>query len=385
MAIARITCLCLALIAAPLASEQPPAEPWNTLKNQNILTWSQSQMRQGFPNIDQVKPVRFIPASNAPMPLPEAPWPGTDEWATRMADLNLAGLLVIENGTVRYEHYRQGHKASQPWMSFSVTKSVVSMLFGAALKDGDIRSLDDMVSDYVPEFHNSAYASVTIEDLLRMRSGVAWSEAYDDPASDVSRLDNARESEILRHLASLPRAAPPGATFNYNTGETILAGVILSRAVGTSLSAYLANKIWVANGMASEANWALMGAGGGEMGGCCISATLKDYGRLGMLALDNWLGNDSPSELPAGWLRASTTPASDAPNYGFFWWLGDGNEFRASGIFGQAIHVLPDHRLVIAMHGLWPSAVDEDLSSKREALIDAIKDRASSARQADLH
>ncbi|MDR9390023.1 MAG: serine hydrolase domain-containing protein [Wenzhouxiangella sp.] len=392
MRVTQLACLLLtlacALAAAPLAAERsatadpltPPELSWAVLEQQNVLTWSQAQMRVGFPNIDQISPVRRILASQTPKPLPVALWPATQSWADDMDALHLTGLLVIEDGVIRYEQYRQGHTAEQPWMSFSVTKSVVSMLYGAALKDGFIQSLDQTVSAYLPQFDNTAYAEVTLRDLLRMQSGVAWREVYDDPNSDVSRLDNAKEADILAHLASLPRAHPPGTTFNYNTGETTLAGVILARAVGQSLSAYLADTIWQPYGMASPAHWALMGTDGGEMGGCCISATLTDYGRLGLMALNNWRGDGAEDPLPAGWLRQATTPSPNAPHYGYFWWLEDGNDFRAAGIFGQAIHISPESNLVIAMHGAWPSAVDEALADKRRALIAEIKAKASRAR-----
>jgi CubicO group peptidase (beta-lactamase class C family) len=352
MRVTQLACLLLtlacAMAAAPLAAERsatadPPTPhelSWAVLEQQNVLTWSQAQMRVGFPNIDQISPVRRILASQTPKPLPVALWPATQSWADDMDALHLAGLLVIEDGVIRYEQYRQGHTAEQPWMSFSVTKSVVSMLYGAALKDGFIQSLDQTVSAYLPRFDNTAYAEVTLRDLLRMQSGVAWREVYDDP-----------------------RAHPPGTTFNYNTGETTLAGVILARAVGQSLSAYLADTIWQPYGMASPAHWALMGTDGGEMGGCCISATLTDYGRLGLLALNNWHGDGAEDPLPAGWLRQATTPSPNAPHYGYFWWLEDGNDFRAAGIFGQAIHISPESNLVIAMHGAWPSSITSALGS----------------------
>ncbi len=385
--VSRIAGLVITLSATPLFSQpatdtplgQAPALSWETLADQNVLTWSQAQMRVGFPNIARIDPVRSIPASETRQPLPVALWPDTQRWDHWMDELHLAGLLIIENGVIRYENYSQGHAADQPWMSFSVTKSVMSMLYGAALKAGTIASLDQTVADYLPAFEDTAYADVALRDLLRMHSGVSWREDYDDPTSDVARLDNATETQVIAHLASLPRAHPPGTTFNYNTGETILAGMVLARAVDMSLSAYLSQTIWQPRGLSPQANWALMGVDGGEMGGCCISATLRDYGRLGLLAANNWLGQAKDDPLPNGWLKQATTPSPDAPQYGYFWWLEDNQDFRAAGIFGQGIYVSPESHLVIAMHGLWPAAVDETLSEKRRALIEAIKAKTSSA------
>lgn len=358
--------------------ESAPAELWNQLRGKNILTWTPQEQRLGYPNIRSINPVRDIPASEHTWVLEPALWPEDSDWADQMEALHLAGLLVIQDGKIRLEKYRQGHNENQRWMSFSIAKSVVSLLYGVAISEGLIQSLEERVSDYLPQFADTGYGDVELRHLLHMASGVRWSEDYQDPHSDVAKLDNATEAEVLAHLASLPAIHAPGTVFNYNTGETILAGAILAKAVGMNLSEFLSSRIWSPAGMEHDADWALMGAGGAEMGGCCISATLRDYGRLGLLTLSA-KANNHPGSAPVthAWMQESTTPSPAAPYYGYFWWLTGEDDYRASGIYGQAIHVSPSHNLVIAMHGLWPNAVDDELSEKRRALVAAIKRAAT--------
>jgi len=365
-------------LAQASASDSKPStshaqSKWQSHREKNILQWTPEEQRSGYPNIRAINPTREIPASKQPLILPEDLWAETPDWDAKMNELHLAGLLVIEDGKIRYENYQQGHSATDRWMSFSIAKSVVSLLYGIAIEEGHIESLDDTVATYLPQFSDTAYGEVAIRDLLQMASGVQWNEDYQDPNSDVAALDNASEEEVLSHLASLPRLYPAGSVFNYNTGETILAGAILAEAVGMSLSEYLQTRLWSPFGMSANADWALMDEGGAEMGGCCISATLRDYGRIGLFALRSGALDPNHLLVPKGWMTESTTPSPAADYYGYFWWLSDDGDYRASGIFGQGIHISPENDLVVAMHGLWPQAVDPNLSAKRAQLIESIK------------
>ena len=133
-----------------------------------------------------------------------------------------------------------GRKPEDRWTSFSVAKSVTSTLVGAAIKDGKIRSLAAPVTDYIPELKGSGYDGVTVRQLLTMSSGVKWNEDYADPNSDVAKSTTmAMEpgvNPLVRYMSRLPRANTPGTKFNYNTGETDLVGVLVSKATGKTLS-----------------------------------------------------------------------------------------------------------------------------------------------------
>lgn len=322
-----------------------------------ILFWSQAQKVAGFRNMDKIVWTREVRAGDKVLPLPEA---GADlsgfefrhngnsmSVADYFNSQNVAGLLVIKDGKIVYERYGLGNTRNTRWLSFSVTKSVVSMLVGAAISDGFIAGIDEPVSDYLPRLKGSAYDQVTIGNVLQMSSGVEWNEDYADPQSDIARADLSTLG-TFRQLRQKQVVAPPGEKFNYNTAETNLVGTLLRSAVGNNLSTYLSEKIWRPFGMQADANWMLSEPGGGENGGCCISATLRDYGRIGMFALANGRLADGTEVLPSDWMARSVAPSPGNKDYGYLWWLNDGGSFRAQGIFGQDIFIDPNSRIVIA-------------------------------------
>ncbi|MEM9057905.1 MAG: serine hydrolase domain-containing protein [Pseudomonadota bacterium] len=283
------------------------------------------------------------------------------------------GFLVWQ-GDVLFERYANGHDATTPWVSFSVAKSVTSMLIGAAIKDGYIESVDEPVVNYVPRFRGTGYEGATLRDVLQMASGVNWNEDYADPNSDVSRAGGANGVELVRYLARLERVRPPGEAFNYNTGETNLVGEILRAAIGNNAATYLTHKIWRPFGMESDATWLLGKAGGGETGGCCLNVTLRDYARLGIFALRGGRLADGTAVLPDDWLRDSTKPSPGEAGYGYLWWLDEGTSFRARGIFGQQIFIDPARQLVIAIHSNAPAAVDTEYHAHLERVVAAVAD-----------
>jgi CubicO group peptidase (beta-lactamase class C family) len=160
-------------------------------------------------------------------------------------------------------------------------------------------------------------------------------------------------------MSQLKKKSPAGEVFNYNTGETSLAGALLRAAVGNNLSVYLQRKIWQPFGMESDANWLLSAADGEEIGGCCISATLRDYGRLGLFALANGRLKDGTAILPEGWMGESVAASKGSKGYGYYWWLQEKGAYAAEGVFGQFIWVDPKRNVVIAMQSAWPSAWED--------------------------
>ncbi len=266
-----------------------------------------------------------------------------------------AGLLVIKDGIIRYEEYGLGNDETSLWVSFSMSKSVTSMLLGTAIRDGYIQSVDDSVTDYLPLLKNSAYETASIRDVLQMASGVAWNEDYVDPQSDVLSYPAMDVVEMLQFLGNKPRVAEPGSEFNYNTGETDLVGALVRAAIGNNLSDYLEYKIWQPFGMEADAFWATHGPAG-ERGGCCLNVTLRDYGRIGLFALTGGYLPDGAAVLPEQWLADSTTPSPAYDGYGYLWWLSDNGSYDARGIYGQGIHINPAEQLVIAVLSAWDQA-----------------------------
>ena len=373
-----------ALVAlAACQSAHPPApkaaEDWSGFGDlEHVLKWTPEQQLRGYRNMDRIYPTRPVPASAHPFPLPDQPADFSGLRYTVDADTfdvnafvshnHIVGLLAIRDGNVALERYAQGNARDTRWYSFSVAKSVVSMLVGSAVRDGFIPSIDVPVSNFLPVLGGSAYDDVTLRQAMTMSSGVAWDEDYTDPQSDIAQTGGSA-LDRLRYLLRKPRVAPPGSTFNYNTEETNLVGAVLRAAIGNNLATYLDDKIWRRFGMEHDANWLLLSESGAEHGGCCLSATLRDYGRLGLFAMHNGRITDGSSVLPERWMKASTTPSATNDGYGLLWWLRRDHAFVAVGIYGQAIYINPPCRLVVVTHSAWPRATDHKLSAHREAFF----------------
>ena len=351
-----------------------------------VLFWQGDAQISGFRNMTLINPAREISAGDNVLELPRAPADldavtgeaagmrmSTGEYFTKQ---RVAGLLVIKDGRIVYERYGLGNDETTRWVSFSVAKSVVSMLFGAAVKDGYIKSVDESVTDYLPRLKGSSYDQSTIRNLLQMASGVVWNEDYADPESDVATATY-QTLNLYEYLRHKPRNAKPGERFNYNTAETNLAGTLLRSAIGNNLSTYLTDKIWKPFGMEADAYWQLTESGGGEFGGCCINATLRDYGRLGLFALANGRLADGTEVLPASWMAESIAPSKGYNGYGYFWWLTAAGAYQAMGIFGQGIYIDPARNVVIALHSARTSASKDSDWELQNALFSALADAVS--------
>lgn len=327
-----------------------------------------------FRNIDRLFPSRIIAHGATVSPLQSAPVPlttfscvsrGTTYTLEQYMDRNrISGLLVLKNGRVALEQYALGATPETHWMSMSMAKSITSTLIGVAIREGRIRSLDDLVTRYVPSLEKSAYDGVTIRNVLMMASGVSWNETYTDTSSDRRHLLEAqigqRPGVALALMAALPRAAAPGARFNYSTGETLVAGEVVRGAVGISLSDYLSERIWKPVGMESDGTWWLDSPEGHEIGASGITATLRDYARFGQFILaDGVVGGRRL--LPDGWVTEASAPKSyggRTAQYGYMWWpippsagAIHAGAFEAQGIFGQYLYINRAEQVVIVQLG----------------------------------
>jgi CubicO group peptidase (beta-lactamase class C family) len=375
----------LTVAVTSLNAQAPFVDPADDADNlgppEKILFWTPEQQVAGYRNINKVAPTRIIVAARTPLDLPEALVDlGPVQIQTESDSMNLdeyfvqrnvAGLLVLKDGKIAYERYGLGNTRDSRWISFSVTKSVVSMLVGAAIRDGYIESVDEMVSDYLPRLKGSPYDQSSIRNILQMASGVQWNEDYADPASDVNSA-SWQTVALYDYLSQKQRDSAPGEVFNYNTAETNLVGTLLRSAIGNNLSTYLQDKIWQPFGMEADAYWTLTEPGGGEFGGCCINATLRDYGRLGLFALNEGRLPDGTAVLPDGWMNQSATPSPAYPGYGYLWWLGNTGTYRAIGIFGQGICVHPEQNVVVALHSARAVASRDEDWALQAALCDAL-------------
>lgn len=383
-----------ALVAAGLFTAPATAQVALKPDTPHLLFWSPEQQARWYPAMETIYESRPI-ASGARVhafPLAARKIDPTFNHADRtwtvdqyMEAYRVSGLLVIQDGKVLLEKYGLGRGPKDRWTSFSVAKSVTATLVGAAIQDGYIKSLQTPVSDILPELKGSAYDGVSVRQLLMMSSGVRWSEDYSDPNSDVAKgpsegvtLAEGKPglNPVVAYMRTLPRAHAPGTVFNYNTGETDLVGILLARAVGKGLAEYASEKIWKPYGMEAEGLW-VTDPGGLERGGCCMSMTLRDYGRIGQFVLDDGVIDGRPV-LPPGWAREATSKQIEngQAGYGYFWWMQPNGAYQATGIFGQSITTFRQDRIIIVVNSAWPRSGGPDLRDGRTALINALRQAA---------
>jgi CubicO group peptidase (beta-lactamase class C family) len=353
----------------------------NLPTDRNVLFWSIPQRDAAFRTMDRLPALakaNIIEAGDNVYPLPKGA-PLTIDVDAYMKAQRTAGLVIVQDGKIRLERYGLDFDGNGKWTSFSVAKSFTSTMVGAAIKDGHIKSLDDKVTQYIPEMKGSAYDDVTIAQLLTMTSGVKWNEDYGDPKSDVARFNEHKAEPgidaTVSYMRKLPREAPAGTKWVYKTGETNLIGVLVSKATGKKLSDYLSEKVWAPLGMEQDASW-LLGSTGHEISGCCMQASTRDFARFGQFILGGAMIGGK-SVVPDGWIAKATTKQAGIGNpgkgYGYQWWTYDDGSYAAQGIFGQGIFIDPKRRLVIASNSNWPSATDPKASEGREAFYISVQ------------
>ena len=349
---------------------------FNIPTDRDVLFWSISQRDATFRAMDRIPFLaksRIISAGKDVYPLPKgAPLDVGIDVDAYMKDQRTAGLVIIQDRKIRLEKYGLDFSGDGRWTSFSVAKSFTSTLVGAAIKDGYIKSIDDKVSDYIPDLKGSVYDDVTIKQLLTMTSGVKWNEDYADPKSDVALfMEHKAEPGIdvtVSYMRKLKREAPPGTKWVYKTGETNLIGVLVSSATKKNLSEYLSEKVWRPFGMEQDASW-LLGSTGHEISGCCLQASTRDFARFGLFILGGGIA-EGKSVLPDGWIAAATTKHADTDEagygYGYQWWSMNDGSYAARGIFGQGIFIDPKRKLIVASNSNWPKATDRQGGDQEE-------------------
>jgi len=277
-----------------------------------------------------------------------------------LADTGTQAFLVIQNDQVIYERYFKGLQRDSVVTSFSVAKSFDSALIGIAIQEGYIKSVDDPITGYIPEFlaRDPRFRDITIRHLLTMASGLRYNT--DRPGSFGD--DNLTYGfNDLRHLALTETEVveQPGQTFLYNNYNPLLLGLVLERATGRPVTTYLQEKIWTPLGMEYGGSWSLDSLESGfEKMESGINARAIDFAKFGRLYLKsgNWNGTQV---VPADWVSASIQDnglIQDAPiYYGYMWW-GEkcnpaGQDFLAHGNFGQFIYISPAKDLVVVRNG----------------------------------
>lgn len=373
------------LVAPALAVGSPASHETNGQRREDLLSWTRAQRQTRFAHMSRIFDSLRVAQGAHVHPLPagrplEPRWTDGTTLESYMQANGVVGVMVLQDGRVRLQHYAHGFGPAQRWTSFSVAKSFTSLLLGVAMQRGDIRSLSDPLDRYIPELHGTAYADVTVRQLLTMTSGVRWNENYSDPHSDVAQMYrgacHGHEPHALTYLSKLPRARPAGTHWHYNTGETDLLGVLVQRATHRTLAALLSQAIWRPYGMAADAAWLTDACSGTNTGGSGLSATLADYARLGQFVLDGGRV-DGRQVVARHWLDEAlrTQQGIGAPGrgYGYQWWTYDDGSYAAIGIFGQLVYVDPRHHMVIVQLANWPHALSDKLVAARHAFVEAVE------------
>jgi CubicO group peptidase (beta-lactamase class C family) len=271
-----------------------------------------------------------------------------------LEDNKTVAFLIIKNDTIQYEKYFKGYDKERIVPSFSMAKSVTSILIGCAIDDGLIKSVDEPITNYIPELKANGFDKVTIKHLLQMTSGIAFNESYVNPFGDAASFYYGLN--LRKEIAQMKLKTEPGKKFEYVSGNTQLLGLILERSLKEkTITSYLQEKIWTPLEMEYDASWSIDRKKNGlEKTFCCLNARARDFAKIGRLYKNkgNWNGKQIVSKK---WVEESTkldTTEGSASFYQYQWWLPTPNEdFMAEGILGQFIYVNPAKDLIIVRLG----------------------------------
>jgi CubicO group peptidase (beta-lactamase class C family) len=331
-----------------------------------MLGWTPDQTITNFKHLDRLFPVRTVPHGVSTLELPNGepidpivPLEGRRLTVDQLMDeYRVTGVIALHHGRIVIERYAHGRTAQDRWFSASVAKTITSTLIGAAIRDGLIGSVDDPITRYIPELKPvPAFDGVTLRHLMTMSSGLRFHDSTADPTSDLGLTDGGEiidgRPPIVSYAMKLTRAHPPGTVKEYQTIDADLVGIALYRVLtGRTVSDYLSEKIWRPAGMEADANWVLDKTGI-ERGGCCISATLRDYARFGLFIAKGDAG-PAGAVLPVDWIDEARSPvwrATDGGSgYGWFWSVRPDGGYEAVGAYGQSVTIYPKDDVVIAVN-----------------------------------
>jgi len=317
-----------------------------------------------FPNIDDYEffENRTIAKSTNPQPWAISKQYNkiklSDKLTSKLESLESVAFLIIKDDSIVTEKYWDDYSAKSFSNSFSAAKSHVSALIGIALKESEIKSLEEPVANYVPSFKNDGKEHIRVIDVLKMSSGLNWEESYAGPLSMTTEAYYGDNIEGI--INQLKPAKSAGEKFEYLSGDTQVLAMVLKSATGKSLSELAEEKIWEPLGYENDALWSVDKKDGVEKAYCCINSNARDFAKIVKLYMQNgkWNGQQILSEE---FVKASISPAQyskeTATHFGYMWWLFDENinhdqhVFYARGILGQYIIGIPEKNIIIVRLG----------------------------------
>lgn len=282
-----------------------------------------------------------------------------EEYKDVFSELQTVAFLVIQDDKIIFENYWGDYSQNSLSNSFSMSKSIISLLIGVAIDEGRISSVDDPIGLYLPEFNSGDVSKVSIRHLLEMSSGLSWDEAYASPFSMTTK--GYYGQNLAELVLSQEAEYSPGETWEYKSGNTQLLALILEKVTQGSVSAYASVSLWKPMGAKNDALWSLDKEKGVEKAYCCFNSNARDFARFGRLILDHgdWNGQTLVSEE---YLKMALSPATHLKDtdgntvsyYGWQWWMLEhqGKQvYYMRGVNGQYVFVVPESDLIIVRLG----------------------------------
>jgi CubicO group peptidase (beta-lactamase class C family) len=294
----------------------------------------------------------------------------SNDFTTFLDQNHTLAFLIIRNDTLLYEHYFKGTDSASIMPSFSVSKSFVSALIGIAIGEGKIRSVDQPVTDFIPELldNDTAFRQITIDDLLNMRSGVRFNEGYLSPFADMAKYYYG--TNLQKYVLKLKIEQPPDEVYKYQSVNTLLLGMVLERATGVPLNEYLSEKLWKPLGMSTDIGWSIDSERHGTIKAfCCLDAPARDFARFGRLYLNDGKWKDKQI-IPEEWVKETMQIVNDSRDgqgysYTRHWRVKDDGAIFAKGLLGQYIYIDPQRNLLMLRFGtkatdiVWPDLMEK--------------------------
>lgn len=280
---------------------------------------------------------------------------------TYLKDVNAKIFMVIRNDTILYERYADNYTDITLVPTFSISKSLLSLMTGVALASGSIKSIEDPITRYLTELReNSAFDGVTIKHLLNMQSGLGYKEVTKNSISDIFSDEGKYyyTNDIKKELRQLKRDTIPGTKWKYKSIDPLLLGWVLEQATDQSITSYFEQKIWKPIGSEYPATWGLDHENGLANTASKFQTTAIDLAKIGRLYLKK--GNYNGLQIvPEKWVITSTSIGTTKPlsskywqqsAHHYLWWIpqqGNKGDYSAEGMGGQILYIDPQTNTII--------------------------------------
>ena len=317
-------------------------------KSANYLDWKDFDLRKMQNNPDKIYKI------------PTKTYAKTNVLDKKLLDMltntNSGSYIVVKNDTIVSEHYFNGITDSSQTNSFSMAKTITTLLVQKAIQDKLIGSWDDKVIDYLPWLKGEFAKDLTLRNLSTMTAGLDWDENYLSPFSVTAKAYYSNDVEAVMKTVAVTKR--PGENFHYQSGTTQLLGFVLKKALDKSgkyksVSEFAQVNLWNKIGAEYPAFWSLDAENGKELTYCCFDASTRDFAKLGQLVLHHGKSAWGESIIDSTFLEMAQQPYKSA-NYGHSFWIGevDGIKFPYfQGLKGQYIAIVQNENAVIVRTG----------------------------------